>query len=423
MPERVIIVGAGHAAAQLAPSLRKQGWEGEIVIIGDESYIPYQRPPLSKEFMSGEKDEEDILIRPEAAYEKHGIELRLNHAVVAINSVDSALVLDNGERLAYDKLALCTGARARKINLPGSELDGVCYLRTLDDVKNIKHYLDVTASHDVWRSAAPSPRAVIVGGGYIGLETAAVLINMGVNVTVLEMQERVLARVTALEVSEFYQRVHAEEGVSILTNMVVSHIEGGHQDSDKYPLKVCCDNGEYFDADLVIVGVGVIPNVELAEAAGLAVENGITVDEFAFTSDTNIVAVGDCANHPNGLLGRRLRLESVPNAVEQAKSAAASLCGLKLPYISYPWFWSDQYDLKLQIAGLNQGFDQVIIRGDREGSRSFVAWYLKQGQLLAADCINRPKEFLVAKQLLSREITVDPVKLVDDSIDPKIFLQ
>lgn len=417
MTQRVIIVGAGHAAAQLAPSLRKQGWEGEIVIIGDEPYAPYQRPPLSKEFMSGEKDDKEILIRPEAAYEKHGIELRLNQSVLAINLVENTLVLDNGESLAYDKLALCTGARARKINLLGSDLDGVCYLRTLDDVKNIKRYLGVN------KSIAPSTRAVVVGGGYIGLESAAVLTKLGVNVTVLEMQERVLARVTALEVSEFYQRMHAEEGVSIRTNMVVSHIEGGCKDSAKYPLKVYCDNGEYFDADLVIVGVGVIPNVELAEAAGLAVENGITVDEFAFTSDTNIVAVGDCANHPSGLLGRRLRLESVPNAVEQAKTAAASICGLKLPYMSYPWFWSDQYDLKLQIAGLNQGFDQVVIRGDREGSRSFVAWYLKQGQLLAADCINRPKEFLVAKQLLSREITVDPVKLVDDSIDPKIFLQ
>ncbi|MDX2348932.1 MAG: NAD(P)/FAD-dependent oxidoreductase, partial [Porticoccus sp.] len=284
MTQRVIIVGAGHAAAQLAPSLRKQGWEGEIAIIGDEPHAPYQRPPLSKEFMSGEKDDKEILIRPEAAYKKHGIELRLNHSVLAINLVENTLVLDNGERLAYDKLALCTGARARKINLPGSDLDGVCYLRTLDDVKNIKRYLGVN------KSIAPSLRAVIVGGGYIGLETAAVLTTLGVNVTVLEMQERVLARVTALEVSEFYQRVHAEEGVSIRTNMVVSHIDGGCKDSDKYPLKAYCDNGEYFDADLVIVGVGVIPNVELAEAAGLAVENGITVDEFAFTSDTNIVA-------------------------------------------------------------------------------------------------------------------------------------
>lgn len=414
MTRRVVIVGAGHAAAQLAPSLRKQGWEDEIVIIGDEPYAPYQRPPLSKEFLSGEKDDKEILIRPEAAYEKHGIELRLNQSVVAINSDENTLVLDNGEKLAYDKLALCVGARARKINLPGSDLDGVYYLRTLDDVKNIKGYLGV-------KKSIVSPRAVIVGGGYIGLETAAALTNLGVSVTVLEMQERVLARVTALEVSEFYQRVHEEEGTLIRTNVVVSHIEGRHQDSDKHPLRVCCDSGESFDADLVIIGVGVIPNVELAEAAGLAVENGITVDEFAFTSDTNIVAVGDCANHPNGLLGRRLRLESVPHAVEQAKTAAASICGLKLPYISYPWFWSDQYDLKLQIAGLNQGFDQVVIRGDREGSRSFVAWYLKQGQLLAADCINRPKEFLVAKQLLSREITVDPVKLADESLDPKTF--
>lgn len=416
MTQRVIIVGAGHAAAQLAPSLRKQGWEGEILMIGDEPYAPYQRPPLSKEFMSGEKDDKEILIRPEAAYDKHGIELRLNQQVVAINPIENTLALGNGEKLDYDKLALCTGARARKINLPGGELAGVCYLRSLDDVKNIKGYLDIEGG------VARDRRAVIIGGGYIGLETAAALTKLGVNVTVLEMQDRVLARVTAPEVSEFYQRVHTEEGVSIRTNITVSHIEGEHL------LKVCSDNGEYFEANLVIIGVGVIPNVELAEAAGLAVENGITVDEFACTSDANIVAAGDCTNHPNSLLASslldgRLRLESVPNAVEQAKTAAASICGQSLPYARYPWFWSDQYNLKLQIAGLSQGFDQVLIRGDNKHSRSFVAWYLKEGKLLAADCVNRPKEFLVAKQLLSREITVDPVKLVDESIDPKTFLQ
>jgi len=386
------------------------------LIIGDEPYAPYQRPPLPKEFMLGQKDDRDILIRPEATYDKHGIELRLNQQVVAINPIENTLALDNGEKLDYDKLALCAGARARKINLPGGELAGVCYLRSLDDVKNIKNYLGVNGA------VTPGCRAVIIGGGYIGLETAAALTKLGVNVTVLEMQDRVLARVTASEVSEFFQRVHTEEGVSIRTNIAVSHIEGEHL------LTVCNDNGEHFDANLVIIGVGVIPNVELAEAAGLAVENGITVDEFDCTSNENIVAAGDCTNHPtsllaNSLLGGRLRLESVPNAVEQAKTAAASICSQSLPYASYPWFWSDQYDLKLQIAGLNQGFDQVLIRGDNKHGWSFVAWYLKEGKLLAADCVNRPKEFLVAKQLLSREITVDPAKLVDESIDPKIFLQ
>lgn len=412
--EKVIIIGAGHAAAQLAPSLRKQGWKGEILIIGEEVYIPYQRPPLSKEFMAGEKTEDEILIRPQFAYEQHDINFRLNEKVEKLNPEESTLTLSNGEKLSYDQLALCTGARARKIPIPGSELEGVFYLRTLDDVKAIKQQLDTGAN------------AVIVGGGYIGLETAAALNKMGVNVTVLEMQDRVLARVTAPEVSEFYQCVHVEEGVDIQVNMVVSRIEG-----EGYVTGVSCKSGEYFDADLVIIGVGVVPNVELAEEAGLTVDNGIVVDEFAQTSVSNIFAAGDCTNHPNALLSgllpnqsnNRLRLESVPNAMEQAKTVAASICGQSLPYASYPWFWSDQYDLKLQIAGLSQGFDQVLIRGDHKHSRSFVAWYLKEGRLLAADCINRPKEFLVAKQLLSRGITVDPIKLIDESIDPKTFLQ
>ena len=418
--QKVIIIGAGHAAAQLAPSLRKQGWKGEILVIGEEAYIPYQRPPLSKEFMAGEKTENEILIRPQLAYEQHDIDFRLNEKVAKLNPVESTITLSHGEELSYDQLALCTGARARKIPIPGSELKGVFYLRTLDDVKAIKQQLDSCAKDSAKRASV-----VILGGGYIGLETAAALNKMGVNVTVLEMQERVLARVTAPEVSDFYQRVHTEEGVEIRTGVVVNNIEGETQVA-----AVCCDNGERFNADLVIIGVGVVPNVELAEEAGLTVDNGIVVDEFAQTSVSHIFAAGDCTNHPNALLPdsslnnrNRLRLESVPNAMEQAKTVAASICGQSLPYASYPWFWSDQFDLKLQIAGLSQGFDQVLIRGDHKYSRSFVAWYLKGGRLLAADCINRPKEFLVAKQLLSRGIAVDPAKLVDESIDPKTFLQ
>lgn len=423
--QKVIIIGAGHAAAQLAPSLRKQGWKGEILIIGDEAYIPYQRPPLSKEFMAGKKTDDEILIRPLSAYGQHDISFKLNETVVKLNPLENTLTLSTGESIGYDRLALCTGARTRKIPIPGSELEGVFYLRTIDDVKGIKHMLDAGIKGRAKKSVntGDSANVVIVGGGYIGLETAAALRKMGVHVTILEMQDRVLARVTAPEVSEFYQRVHAEEGVQIHIDSIVSHIEGEGQVS-----VVHCKSGERFDADLVIIGVGVVPNVELAEEAGLLVDNGIVVDEFGQTSVSNIFAAGDCTSHPNALLADsltngRLRLESVPNAMEQAKTVAASICGQSLPYASYPWFWSDQYDLKLQIAGLSQGFDQVVIRGDHKNSRSFVAWYLKQGKLLAADCVNRPKEFLVAKKLLSRGDIVDPDKLVDESIDPKTFLQ
>lgn len=405
MTQRAIIVGAGQAAAQLAFGLRKCGWGGEILILGDEPYDPYQRPPLSKEFMSGSKCESEVLIHSSSVYEKYNIGVRTGQLVTAINRHNKTVNLDNGKVLSYDKLALCTGAQARRIVLPGIDLKGVHYLRTLEDVKSIKRYI------------SPSTRVVIIGGGYIGLETAAVLSQLGVSVTVLEMQDRVLARVTAPEVSEFYTRVHTEEGVSIQTGVSVNTIEG-----ESRVKAVCCDNGDYYQADFVIIGVGVIPNVELAESCGLAVDNGIVVNEFACTEDIDIVSAGDCTNHPNSLLGYRLRLESVPNAIEQAKTAAASMCGLAKAYVAYPWFWSDQYDLKLQIAGLSQGFDQVVVRGDRENTRSFVAWYLKQGKLLAADCINRPREFMVAKQLLVKGLDVDPLKLADESVDPKTFL-
>lgn len=413
--QKAIIVGAGHAAAQLAPRLRKQGWSGEILIIGEESYIPYQRPSLSKAFLSGSKDITDILIRPRLAYEQHNIAFMLNKTVINLYRSENSLALSSGEILKYDKLALCTGSRARTIALPGSELAGIFYLRTLDDVNKIKQSIQL------------GQRAVIVGGGYIGLETAAVLVRLGLRVTVLEAQERVLARVTAPAVSAFYTRIHLEEGVEIKTGVTVSAFEG-----ETHVATVRCANGDSFSADLVIVGVGVLPNVELAKTAGLTVDNGIVVDEFAATSDPNIVAAGDCTNHPNQLLGKRLRLESVQNAMEQANTAAANLCGIKQPYMTTPWFWSDQYNLKLQIAGLSSDYDQVILRGDSLNSRSFVAWYCKQGELVAADCINRPKEFMVAKQLLNRisesRGQVNPhkqlnlLKLADESVDPKTFL-
>lgn len=405
MVQRVVIVGAGHAAAQLSLSLRQYGWEGEVLIIGEESCEPYQRPTLSKEFLSGDKGESGILIRAASVYEKHGIELMKGHVVVAINRKDKTLVLGDGEVLSYHKLALCTGARARRIPLAGSDLEGVHYLRSLEDVKSIK------------RRIAVGKKVIIIGGGYVGLEAAAVLSKLGVDVRVLEMQKRVLARVTAPEVSDFYARVHTEEGVSIQTGVSVSAIEGEGEVKS-----VCCDSGQRYRADLVIIGVGVVPNMELAESCGLMVDNGIVVNEFAHTEDTDIVSAGDCTHHPNNLLGYRLRLESVPNALEQAKTAAASICGLEKEYAAYPWFWSDQYDVKLQIAGLSQGFDQVVIRGDQFHGRSFVAWYLKQGKLLAADCINRPKEFMVAKQLLVKGLQVDPLKLADESIDVKEFI-
>lgn len=397
-----IIVGASHAAAQLAPSLRQEGWEGRILVIGDEPFLPYHRPPLSKEFLAGKKGIDEVLIRQPAIYDKTGIHFNLGVRVEAIDRDRKRLTLDNGETLPYDKLALTLGSRVRKIPLPGSDLPGVFYLRTIADVEQIKGFV------------GSGKKAVIVGGGYIGLETAAVLRQLGMQVTVLEMLPRVLQRVTAPELSAFYTRVHAEEGVAIKTERAVQALEG-----EKQVEAVLCEGGERFAADLVIIGAGIVPNVELAEAAGLAVDNGIVVDRYARSSDPEIVAAGDCTVHENALYGRTIRLESVQNAVDQAKVAAATLCGKEKPYEALPWFWSDQYDIKLQIAGLSQGYDETVIRGDIAGSRSFAVFYLREGVVIAVDAVNKPQEFMLGKRLITGKIPVDKKKLADVNIPMK----
>lgn len=402
MSETCVIVGGSHAAAQLAPSLRQEGWEGEIIVISDENYLPYHRPPLSKDFLLGQKDEDGLLIRPEAMYEKNKVEFRLGQRVAMINREEKSVTLSDGEKIPYAKLALCTGSRVRTVNLPGSDLKGINYLRTIDDINAIK------------ADTGEGKNAVIVGGGYIGLETAAVLRKLGMNVTVLEMAPRILARVTAPEMSEFYSRVHAEEGVEIKTGIAVSGFEG-----DGHVSAVECGDGSKFPADLVVIGVGIIPNVELAEEAGLKTGNGIIVDENCATSDPDIFAAGDCAIQYNSLYDENLRLESVPNASDQARIAAAAICGKHKDKSQLPWFWSDQYDLKLQIAGLSQGFDEIKIRGTTKEGRSFVAFYFKEGKLLAADCINRPMEFMASKKIINGGLDVDVDRITDESISPK----
>jgi 3-phenylpropionate/trans-cinnamate dioxygenase ferredoxin reductase subunit len=297
----------------------------------------------------------------------------------------------DGRQLTYDKLALCTGASAIQLALPGADLPGVHYLRSLADVESIKQHLDAVT------------QVVIIGGGYIGLEAAASLRKLGREVRVLEAAERLLQRVTAPQVSAFYQRVHTQAGVVIHTGTVAQAFDGDHG-----LRQVICADGQRFAADMVIIGVGVKPNTELAVAAGLAVDNGIVVDEYCQTSEPNIVAAGDCASQWNPRFGQRLRLESVPNAMEQAKAAAASICGKQQSQQSLPWFWSDQYDLKLQIAGLNAGHDHVVLRGDHRTGRSFSAFYLRQGELIAADCINRPADFVATKALLNQGCAPDP---------------
>ncbi|SOB76998.1 3-phenylpropionate/trans-cinnamate dioxygenase ferredoxin reductase subunit [Marinobacter sp. LV10R510-11A] len=418
MTQTCIVVGASHAAAQLVTSLRQEGWDGEILVISDERHLPYHRPPLSKAFLSGARTAESLAIRPAAFYEKQNVQFRQGR-VTAINRDQQTLtfVEGAGERgsegenekeskvLSYDKLALCIGARVRKVDLPGCDLSGIHYLRDMADAESIK------------ANITEGQHAVIIGGGYVGLETAALLRQLGMQVTVLEMGPRILGRVTAPEVSDFYHRVHMESGVRIHTGVSIGGFSGNGQVG-----KVVCTDGAEFPADLVVIGVGVLPNTELAEMAGLAVENGIVVDEFCRTIDPNIVAAGDCANQFNKLYACRVRLESVPNATEQAKIAAASICGCNKSSASLPWFWSDQYDLKLQIAGLSQGYDQVIVRGDRRTGRSFAAFYLKEGRLIAADCINRPQEFVLSKRIIAQKLTIQPERLADDSVPVKELL-
>lgn len=386
--QRAVIVGASHAGAQLAASLRQEGWNGELVLIGDESILPYQRPPLSKAYLAGKSALDDLAIRNAEFYAKQEIQL-LNATVDAIDRSTRHLALRTGEALSYDKLALCTGARPRRLTTPGADLPGVHYLRTAADVEAIRAV------------ATAGPRTVIIGGGYIGLETAASLRALGLEVTVLEAAERVLERVTAPEVSAFFTRIHRNEGVDVRTGALVEAIAGERQVQE-----VVLAGGESLPADLVVVGIGVEPNIELAVEAGLVVDNGVLIDSQARTSDPDIVAAGDCASHDLARYGRRVRLESVPSAGEQAKVAAATISGKSKEIAALPWFWSDQYDVKLQIAGLNTGYDEIILDGDPHQGRDFTCYYFRQGELIAADCVNRPRDFMFTKRAITQRTPV-----------------
>lgn len=405
MKETCIIVGAGHAAAQLAPSLRREGWQGRILVVGEEPYIPYHRPPLSKELLAGGKELDEINIRPEAIYQKDGIEFMLNTRVDGIDRKNRTLILQDNNRLPYDRLVLATGSRVRRLDIPGCEFDGICYLRSYQDAVRIRSFVEAGG------------KAVIVGAGYIGLEAAAVLRKLDMEVTVIEVMDRVLQRVTAPEISEFFTRIHTEEGVKILCNTGVVSFAG-----DTAVERVLCDDGSQYEADLVIVGVGILPDTKLAEDAGLEVDNGIVVDELCRTSDPGIMAAGDCTNFYSKLYNRRIRLESVQNATDQARTAAATVCDNEKPYDALPWFWSDQFDLKLQIAGLSQGYEEVVTRGRYELGRSFAAFYLKKGHVIAVDAVNRPAEFMVGRKLITEMLLIDKDKLADDSISMKELL-
>lgn len=404
MTETALILGGGQAGAQAAASLRQEGFGGRILLIGAEPLLPYQRPPLSKAFLAGELPRERLLIKPEAFYRQADVEPVLGVAATALDVQARLLTLGDGQQRAFDQLLFATGGRPRQLDCPGADHPRLHYLRTVADVDQMRPAFVAGA------------RLVIIGAGYIGLEVAAVAAKHGLRVTVLEAAPRALARVTSPEVSEFFQRIHAEAGVEIRCNTGVARIEGTADLA-----RVITDDGEGLDAELVLAGIGLLPNVELAQAAGIACDNGILVDELGNTSAAGILAAGDCANHPNAIYACRFRLESVHNAIEQAKTAAATMAGKHKPYAQVPWFWSDQYDIKLQTAGMNRGYDRVVVRGD-PATRSFAVFYLQANRLLAVDAINRPAEFILARTLIPREGTVDAARLADDAVAVKDLL-
>lgn len=400
MPDPFVIVGGGQAAAQAVASLRQEGYEGPLVLIGEEPRLPYQRPPLSKKFLAGELERERLLIRPEAFYA--GVDCRLGVRAVAIDRARKRLRLATGEEAPYAKLLIATGSRPRRLRVPGADLPGVHYLRGIDDVEAIRAGL------------AGARRMVVVGGGYIGLEVAAVCRGLGLEITVLEMESRVLSRVTAPVVSAFFEGVHRAAGVDIRTGERVAAIEDNGR-----AVHVTAASGEAFPADLVVIGAGIVPNQELAAAAGLACDDGILVDAGGRTEDPDIFAAGDCTRFPCAVAeGRLVRLESVQNAIDQSKAAAAAMGGRSAPYEDVPWFWSDQYDLKLQIAGLSQGHDAHVLRGAPE-ARKFAIFYLKQGRVIAADAVNMPGEHLAARRLAAARAAVPPERLADLTIPAK----
>lgn len=402
--QRIIIIGGGQAGGACAMELRKLGHQGPLTLITEEAHIPYKRPPLSKAYLAGEASLESLYVMQAAKLEDVNIECMLDVRVENIDRQKKTLALSNDDALHYDKLVLATGSRARDLPLAGADAANVFPLRTIQDVDAIR------------QRCAAGKKMVIIGGGFIGLEVAAVARKLEMAVTVLEGLDRVLARVTAPETSAFYERVHREAGVDLRTGAAVSALEGDVEISH-----VVLDGGEKIEADLVVIGIGIVPNVELAQAAGLAVDNGIVVDAFTRTSDPDVYAAGDCSNHHNPLFDRRLRLESVQNAMDQARCAAANLMGNETPYDTLPWFWSDQYDLKLQMVGLSQGYDQSVVRGNPD-ERSFSVFYLQNGRLIAVDSISRPKDFMMAKQLVSKKVHPDAAALADESIELKSLL-
>ena len=393
--ENLLIIGAGQSAIQCISTLKKEGYSGSITLVGEEEHLPYQRPPLSKGFLEDSLNKERLYFKKLEFFTENKVQLYLGLSAEKLEINNQKVYLSDNSVLEFDKLVFATGSRVRLLDFPGSELKSIFYLRDLDDAEAIKKDLET------------SENLVIIGAGYIGLEAAAIAAKKNKKVTIIEMADRVMNRTVDPQISEYYLNLHESYGVKFHFN---TSLETINEVSNS--LEVVCSDGTEVKADSVLIGAGVVPNIELAEEAGINCDNGIIVNEFGQTNFKNIYACGDCTNHPNKILNKNLRLESVHNAMEQAKTVASSVMNNPMEYNQVPWFWSDQYDHKLQIVGLSGDHDVVTMRGNTNDAK-FMLFYTKDEELIAVDAINNPKEFLISRKLVANKVKIKP-KVISD---------
>ncbi len=393
--ENLLIIGAGQSAIQCISTLKKEGYSGSITLVGEEEHLPYQRPPLSKGFLEDSLNKERLYFKKLEFFTENKVQLYLGLSAEKLEIDNQKVYLSDNSVLEFDKLVFATGSRVRLLDFPGSELKSIFYLRDLDDAEAIKKDLET------------SENLVIIGAGYIGLEAAAIAAKKNKKVTIIEMADRVMNRTVDPQISEYYLNLHESYGVKFHFN---TSLETINEVSNS--LEVVCSDGTEVKADSVLIGAGVVPNIELAEEAGINCDNGIIVNEFGQTNFKNIYACGDCTNHPNKILNKNLRLESVHNAMEQAKTVASSVMNNPMEYNQVPWFWSDQYDHKLQIVGLSGDHDMVTMRGNTNDAK-FMLFYTKDEELIAVNAINNPKEFLISRKLVANKVKIKP-KVISD---------
>ena len=399
----ILIVGAGQATGQLLISLKQKKYKGKIKVFADEKYYPYQRPPLSKKYLSGELSYERLFIKQRKFFDELDVEFNLSCRVEKISTNKKQIQTKEGQH-NYERLVIATGTRPRRISIDLQESKNIYYLRNIEDAEKIKHSIKKNQS------------IVIIGGGYIGLEVAATAIKFGCEVTVIEQQDRVMKRVVSKEVSNFFEDYHLSQGVRFIFNDEINSIK---RVNNKHEISL--STGKIIHADSILVGIGGIPNTEIAENTDIEINNGISIDSKCKTNINNIFSMGDCTNFWSELYGKKIRLESVQNAIDQAKVLADNIMNIDSIYDSVPWFWSDQYDLKLQIAGLSEGYDETILRGDKK-TKSFSCLYLKEGKIIAIDAINRPKDFIQSKVLIQEKRRIDRENASNEDFELKQFI-